>query len=395
MPGLRRLRDPRRRAGLPARARAAPREHRVRLGDRLLVAVPVLPRHLRHALDPRPRAGHRDRARRPRDRTCRCSSSPATATRCRSAATTSSTRMRRNVNLTILLFNNQIYGLTKGQYSPTSQVGLVTKSTPMGSVDHPFNPVSLALGADATFVARTMDSDRKHLTEVLRAATAHRGTSLVEIYQNCPIFNDGVFDVLKDRSEGEARILHLAARRGGRRRVDTSSCAATTARSTSCPATRPTRPGSCATTPTPTTRRWRSRSPASTTRAWRTSRWGSSATSSGPTYDDLVRAQIDGTVSGARRSRHRPRHRRPACRSGLVDGRNSREGVTDTGGHPAGGDQRGAPRRAAARRASRASAPTCSGACSPCTSTRWSPPEPGRSSRTGSCGPSRSACCCS
>ena len=118
--------------------------------------------------------------------------------------------MRRNVNLTILLFNNQIYGLTKGQYSPTSQVGLITKSTPMGSVDHPFNPVSLALGADATFVARTMDSDRKHLTEVLRAATAHRGTSLVEIYQNCPIFNDGVFDVLKDRSEGEARILHLA-----------------------------------------------------------------------------------------------------------------------------------------------------------------------------------------
>ncbi|HEU4331392.1 MAG TPA: 2-oxoacid:ferredoxin oxidoreductase subunit beta [Lapillicoccus sp.] len=117
--------------------------------------------------------------------------------------------MRRNVNLTILLFNNQIYGLTKGQYSPTSQVGLVTKSTPLGSVDHPFNPVSLALGADATFVARTMDSDRKHLTEVLRAATAHRGTSLVEIYQNCPIFNDGVFDVLKDRSEGEARILHL------------------------------------------------------------------------------------------------------------------------------------------------------------------------------------------
>jgi 2-oxoglutarate/2-oxoacid ferredoxin oxidoreductase subunit beta len=117
--------------------------------------------------------------------------------------------MRRNVNLTILLFNNQIYGLTKGQYSPTSQVGLITKSTPLGSVDHPFNPVSLALGADATFVARTMDSDRKHLTEVLRAATEHRGTSLVEIYQNCPIFNDGVFDVLKDRSEGEARILHL------------------------------------------------------------------------------------------------------------------------------------------------------------------------------------------
>ncbi|MFC8501114.1 2-oxoacid:ferredoxin oxidoreductase subunit beta [Pedococcus sp. NPDC057267] len=118
--------------------------------------------------------------------------------------------LRRNVNLTILLFNNQIYGLTKGQYSPTSEVGKITKSTPMGSVDHPFNPVSLALGAEATFVARTMDSDRKHLTEVLRRAAEHRGTSLVEIYQNCPIFNDGAFDLIKDRSQQEARIVHLA-----------------------------------------------------------------------------------------------------------------------------------------------------------------------------------------
>jgi 2-oxoglutarate ferredoxin oxidoreductase subunit beta len=117
--------------------------------------------------------------------------------------------LRRNVNLTILLFNNQIYGLTKGQYSPTSELGKITKSTPMGSVDHPFNPVSLALGAEATFVARTMDSDRKHLTEVLRRAAEHRGTSLVEIYQNCPIFNDGAFDLIKDRSEQEARIVHL------------------------------------------------------------------------------------------------------------------------------------------------------------------------------------------
>ena len=105
--------------------------------------------------------------------------------------------LRRNVNMTILLFNNRIYGLTKGQYSPTSEVGKVTKSTPLGSLDHPFNPVSLALGAEGTFVARTLDSDRKHLTEVLRAAAAHRGTSLVEIYQNCPIFNDGAFDALK------------------------------------------------------------------------------------------------------------------------------------------------------------------------------------------------------
>ncbi|MGX7681146.1 2-oxoacid:ferredoxin oxidoreductase subunit beta [Jatrophihabitans sp. DSM 45814] len=106
--------------------------------------------------------------------------------------------LRRNVNLTILLFNNRIYGLTKGQYSPTSEQGKITKSTPMGSLDNPFNPMSLALGAEATFVGRSLDSDRKHLTSVLRAATEHQGTSLVEIYQNCNIFNDGAFDLLKD-----------------------------------------------------------------------------------------------------------------------------------------------------------------------------------------------------
>ena len=117
--------------------------------------------------------------------------------------------MRRNVNLKILLFNNRIYGLTKGQYSPTSEFGKVTKSSPFGSVDRPFNPVSLALGAEATFVARTMDTDRKHLTAVLRAAAEHRGTALVEIYQNCPIFNDGAYELLKDRDQAEARIVHL------------------------------------------------------------------------------------------------------------------------------------------------------------------------------------------
>jgi 2-oxoglutarate ferredoxin oxidoreductase subunit beta len=117
--------------------------------------------------------------------------------------------LRRNVNLTILLFNNRIYGLTKGQYSPTSELGKVTKSTPMGSLDNPFNPVSLALGAEATFVARTIDSDRKHLTSVLRAATAHRGASLVEIYQNCPIFNDGAFDAMKDHSTSADAIIPL------------------------------------------------------------------------------------------------------------------------------------------------------------------------------------------
>ena len=117
--------------------------------------------------------------------------------------------LRRNVNMTILLFNNRIYGLTKGQYSPTSEPGKITKSTPMGSVDHPFNPVSLALGAEASFVARTIDSDRKHLTAVLSAAAAHRGTSFVEIYQNCPIFNDGAFDAIKDRDTAEEAIIPL------------------------------------------------------------------------------------------------------------------------------------------------------------------------------------------
>ncbi|SFO99065.1 2-oxoglutarate ferredoxin oxidoreductase subunit beta [Geodermatophilus dictyosporus] len=117
--------------------------------------------------------------------------------------------LRRNVNMTILLFNNRIYGLTKGQYSPTSEVGKVTKSTPMGSLDHPFNPVSLAVGADATFVGRAMDSDRKGLTEVLRQAAEHEGTALVEIYQNCNIFNDGAFDLLKDSSTGPMWTIPL------------------------------------------------------------------------------------------------------------------------------------------------------------------------------------------
>ncbi|TAK70104.1 MAG: 2-oxoacid:ferredoxin oxidoreductase subunit beta [Actinomycetota bacterium] len=117
--------------------------------------------------------------------------------------------LRRNVNLKILLFNNRIYGLTKGQYSPTSEAGKITKSTPMGSVDHPFNPVSLALGAEASFVARTIDSDRKHLTDTLRAAALHEGTALVEIYQNCNIFNDGAWDPLKDSDTRDDALLRL------------------------------------------------------------------------------------------------------------------------------------------------------------------------------------------
>jgi 2-oxoglutarate ferredoxin oxidoreductase subunit beta len=106
-----------------------------------------------------------------------------------------------------LLFNNRIYGLTKGQYSPTSEEGKVTKSTPMGSIDHPFNPISLALGAEATFIGRALDSDRKGLTEVLGAAAAHRGSALVEIFQDCPIFNDGSFDVLRKGEDAEERVI--------------------------------------------------------------------------------------------------------------------------------------------------------------------------------------------
>jgi 2-oxoglutarate ferredoxin oxidoreductase subunit beta len=117
--------------------------------------------------------------------------------------------LRRNVNVKILLFNNRIYGLTKGQYSPTSERGTVTKSTPFGSLDHPFNPVSLALGADASFVARTIDSDRKHLTSVLRAAADHRGAAFVEIYQNCPIFNDDAFAPLKQADSARQRLIRL------------------------------------------------------------------------------------------------------------------------------------------------------------------------------------------
>jgi 2-oxoglutarate ferredoxin oxidoreductase subunit beta len=119
--------------------------------------------------------------------------------------------LRRNVNLKILLFNNRIYGLTKGQYSPASELGKITKSSPMGSIDQPFNPVSIALGAEASFVGRTLDSDRKHLQSVLRAAADHKGTALVEIYQNCNIFNDGAFDVLKDaetRDDWTIRMEH-------------------------------------------------------------------------------------------------------------------------------------------------------------------------------------------
>jgi 2-oxoglutarate/2-oxoacid ferredoxin oxidoreductase subunit beta len=118
--------------------------------------------------------------------------------------------LRRNVPIKILLFNNQIYGLTKGQYSPTSEEGKITKSTPFGSLDHPFNPVALALGAEASFVARTVDTDRGHEADVLRAAAEHEGSALIEIYQNCNVFNDGAFDAVraKGKEANQIRLEH-------------------------------------------------------------------------------------------------------------------------------------------------------------------------------------------
>lgn len=119
--------------------------------------------------------------------------------------------LRRNVDLKILLFNNRIYGLTKGQYSPTSEFGKKTKSTPYGSVDYPLNPMSLALASEATFVARTHDTDPKHMAEVFQAAGEHRGSVFVEIYQNCVIFNDNAFESIDDRSTRDDRSLKLSA----------------------------------------------------------------------------------------------------------------------------------------------------------------------------------------
>jgi len=117
--------------------------------------------------------------------------------------------LRRNINITILLFNNQIYGLTKGQYSPTSEVAKVTKSTPFGSLEQPFNPLSLALGAEATFVARTHDMDRKHMMETFRRAHDHRGASFVEIYQNCNVFNDGAFAQITGKDHRGEMLIPL------------------------------------------------------------------------------------------------------------------------------------------------------------------------------------------
>ena len=207
-PGLRRLRDPRRRPVVPAGARRPAREPRLRL-----------------------RASAAPRASRTTCRRTGCTRStgarPAIATGLATSRPDLSVwvvtgdgdalsiggnhlihALRRNVDITILLFNNRIYGLTKGQYSPTSELGKVTKSTPLGSVDQPFNPLSVAIGAEATFVARAIDTDKQGTAEVLRAAAAHRGAAFVEILQNCNIYNDGAFDVVRDEKENR---LYLRA----------------------------------------------------------------------------------------------------------------------------------------------------------------------------------------
>jgi 2-oxoglutarate/2-oxoacid ferredoxin oxidoreductase subunit beta len=116
---------------------------------------------------------------------------------------------RRNIDIKIMLFNNKIYGLTKGQYSPTSEKGKKTKSTPFGSIDHPFNPLNVALGAEATFIARSIDRDAKHLQEIIKRANSHKGTAFVEVYQNCNIFNDGAFDNLVDKETKSDNLLVL------------------------------------------------------------------------------------------------------------------------------------------------------------------------------------------
>ena len=117
--------------------------------------------------------------------------------------------LRRNFDVNLLMFNNQIYGLTKGQYSPTSEKQKVTKSTPFGSIDHPFNPLALAMGADATFIARSMDRDPKHLQTILSRSHQHKGSSFVEIYQNCNIFNDGAFEIFTEKSSKPEEALFL------------------------------------------------------------------------------------------------------------------------------------------------------------------------------------------
>ena len=183
---------------LHARAGHPAAQDGVRHGHRVLGPVRLLHEHLRDPRHPRSGPGHRHGL-----ATARPDLSVWIVTGDGDALSIGGNHLihalRKNINVKILMFNNQIYGLTKGQYSPTSEEGKVTKSTPFGSLDHPFNPVALALGAEASFVARTIDIDRRHLTDVLRAAAKHPGTAFIEIYQNCNVFNDDAFVALTGR----------------------------------------------------------------------------------------------------------------------------------------------------------------------------------------------------
>ena len=250
--------------------------------------------------------------------------------------------LRRNVRLNILMFNNQIYGLTKGQYSPTSEVAKVTKSTPFGSVDTPFNPVSLALGAEATFVARTHDMDRAHMQETFRRAHRHQGAAFVEVLQNCNVFNDGAFEKITSRDARSSMLIPLqhgqpivfgaeGSERGVVQRSDGSleivavadvgleACWSTTSSVTTpawpspCPGwpTAPTSPrpsGSSGPSSGPSTgRRWPSRSP----RRRPSAGWG---TSPGCCVRDRAGRSTEPTAGAGRRAVRRPRFgRRQAC----------------------------------------------------------------------------------
>ena len=168
--------------------------------------------------------------------------------------------LRRNVNLKLLLFNNQVYGLTKGQYSPTSPRGQRSGSTPMGSIDEPFNPLAVAIGAEATFVARAIDTDRKHVTEVLRRAAAHRGAAFVEILQNCNIYNDGAFDAVREDAGEPDLPASTASPCASAPRASAASSPAATARSRSSTSRTSARTRSSSTTSTIRSRASRSRS---------------------------------------------------------------------------------------------------------------------------------------
>ena len=304
-PGCGDYADPRGRPGLPARARAPPGEHRLRLRHRLLVAVPVLPRHLRPALDPRPRAGDRDRARDDAGPTSTSGSITGDGDALSIGGNHLIHALRRNVNLTILLFNNRIYGLTKGQYSPTSETGKITKSTPSGSVDEPFNPVSLALGAEATFVARTLDSDRKHLT--VGAARRPSSTAAARWSRSTRTARSSTTarsTCSKDRDEAQARLVpleHGAADRVRRARRGRRPCVRAGRRGAS-PVRRRAPPGPCppvvhdahAADPSPAfaLSRLDDRSMAHVP-------IGVFRSVSRPTYDDLVREQVGAAVGAA------------------------------------------------------------------------------------------------